>query len=149
MHNRRTDELEFLDKINTWPFAFIVAMGAMAILLMQEAWGTIDGLYFPHAYEAIVFPFVMYTGYQLYLAGIGQQPNTKKMAVMLVAFLSLFLPAFYLVASNQLDVHGMVFSEYSPALAHMPGAPLLPFMCVLALLTPIKTLASGLGDTKG
>ncbi|MFA0809487.1 hypothetical protein [Microbulbifer epialgicus] len=139
MDNNTAEISEVINQMSRWPFAFMVAMMAMAILFMQGVWSTIAGLYFPYAYEVIVFPSVVYVVYQLYVASRSLQANTHKMIALLASFVGLFLPAFYLYASGQVDLHGMVFSDYSSELNHMPGASFLPFFFLAVLLSPIKT----------
>lgn len=135
---RKSDCKETLDAINTWPFAFMVGLGFLAILLMQSAWNTISGLYFDYAYEAIVIPYTIYATWNIYRFGNGGTLNKAKLSVMVLAFLLLFLPNAFLLISGQLDFHAIIFNEYDSSLRHLPLAHLLPYIALGAVLLPYK-----------
>lgn len=134
-----TDNFEqTIDQLNQWPIVLMMGLMVVAIIIMQEVWRTIEGLYFYGAYEATVIPLVSYGVYQLYLASDRKAVNKLKLGVLAIAFVCLFLPAAYLIVTGQIDIHGAIFSEFTPELKHMPGAKYLPFVFLAVLVAPIK-----------
>lgn len=129
---------EAIDTLNSSASLFMLGFGVLAILIMQSLWETVSGLYFKYAYEAIVMPYTMYFVYKLYGATIGQKVNRAKVILMTIAFLMLFLPALYLLATNQVSFHEMIFSEFNPSLNHLSFAHYLPFVALAALFLPYK-----------
>lgn len=142
MKSSQVSEVEIVEQLNAWPVAFCMGIMVLVIILMQSVWNTIEGLYFSHAYEATVFPFMMYIVWQIFMYGQGEAVNTNKISILALLFSALFLPALFLVGTNQIDIHGMIFSDYSPELEHMPAAKYLPFVFLTGLLVPIKTRAA-------
>lgn len=138
MNAQRDTEISALDAVSTWSFAFMVAFVVGFVLVTRSLWETIEGLYFPFAWESMVMPLLIISALTL----TGQYRNTKKIAALVVAFISMFLPAIYLYANGTLDFHSLVFSSFDPSLEHMPYAKYLPLLFFAALLTPIKTIVN-------
>lgn len=135
---RRDGFEETIDMMNSPSFLLMLGLGVFAILIMQSLWDTVSGLYFNHAYEAIVIPFTMYLTFMLYGISVGQKFNKSKMVLMAFTFSMLFLPALYLLVTNQVTFHEMIFSEFNSSLKHLPFAHYLPFIALSALLLPYK-----------
>lgn len=115
---------------------FTLGIPLIGIMLMQEMWSTISGLYFDYAYEAITFLYIAYTLHTIHMWSKGKSVNTTKIALMTFSFGLLFLPSIYLFMTHQLDLRGLVFNEFDPALSHMPYAYYLPFIALAAVLIP-------------
>jgi len=124
--------------MNSPSFLLMLGVGVFALLIMQSLWDTISGLYFNHAYEAIVIPFTMYLVFKLYGVSVGQKLNKAKSFLMVFTFFMLFLPALYLLTTSQVSFHDMIFSEFNSDLNHLPLAHFLPFIALSALLLPYK-----------
>lgn len=135
---QKNDAEDTLDVMNSWSFAFMIGFGFFPILIMQSLWDTISGLYFNHAYEAIVMPYTMYLVWNLYKFSVGDNFNKAKVVLMSLAFILLFLPSAFLLASGQLDFYAVIFNQYDPNLSHLPFAGVLPYIALAALLTPYK-----------
>lgn len=130
---------ERLVALSTSLNVLIIVMFFMKIMLVQEtwAWRTIEGLYFPYAYEAIMYPYMLYVTYAVVMRyGKSQSVNNIKLLVMCCSLAFMFVPLLYLTFSEQLDLHGAIFSDFNPALNHMPYAEYLPVLCALALFLP-------------
>ncbi len=147
--NKKTDSLKMIgsndcksinnavDTVNTWPVIMSLFVVLLSVVLLQSAWTTLEGLYFPYAYEAVMFPYVGYCLMELYrYAQRGRVINVIKLSLMGVSFLCLYIPLVYLVASGQLSIRDSIFSDFNPALNHMPYAEYLPILCALALCLP-------------
>lgn len=132
----KTEELQVS---NSWPIAILFGYLVMTILVMQGIFNGISKLYFPYAYEAVVFPYVIYALYFLWSKGSSVCLNTYRPALMTAAFLMLFTPALYLLLTEQIDLHTMIFGDFNAALKHMPFAWLLPYLCIAALLAPLPS----------
>lgn len=135
---RKDDFEEIIDMVNSPSFLLMLSFGVFTILIMQSLWSTVSGLYFNHAYEAIVIPFTMYLVFKIYGVSVGQKVNKSKVILMGFTFSMLFLPALYLLATNQVTFHEMIFSEFNSNLKHLPFSHYLPFIALLSLLLPYK-----------
>lgn len=137
MTAKRDPASEVMDAVSTWSFAFMVACIAGLILITRSLWETIEGLYFPYAWQVMVIPLLVLSALTL----TGQYRNTNKIAALVAAFVLMFIPALYLYATGTLDGHGLVFSNFDASLDHMPYAKYLPLLYLAALISPIKTQA--------
>ena len=136
--NETQDSLDTLQAISSWPFAILIGYLVFMILIMQGIFSSISGLYFPYAYEAIVFPYTIYTCiYMWSKAASTREMNTYRPALMAGSFIMLFTPAIYLLLTEQVDLHTMMFGEFNSELKHMPFSSLLPYLCFVALLVPL------------
>ncbi|MFV7772438.1 hypothetical protein [Shewanella marisflavi] len=132
--------LDTLNLLNSWPFAFSFTLAVGAIVIFQSSWDFIAGLYFPHAYDAVVLPLLMYLIWNLNISVQGGNVNRTKLISLMIAFLALFLPTFYLILTDQVDIHTAIFGEYDPTLEHLPYAGILPYIFLGILLAPIKDI---------
>jgi hypothetical protein len=136
--NRKDGLEETIYMMNSPNFLLMLGFGVFAILIMQSLWDTVSGLYFNHAYEAIIIPFTMYLVFKLYGVTVGQKINKGKIVLMLFTFMMLFAPALYLLITNQVTFHEMIFSEFNHILSHLPFSHVLTFLALAALLLPYK-----------
>ena len=105
---------------------------------MQFIWETIEGLYFPYAYHAIIIPLILYVLHEIKIHSFDKKINALKLSLIGASFGLLFTPAFHLFFSGQLTLHEMIFSTFNPGLDHMPFSEYLPFICLLMIILPIK-----------
>lgn len=129
---------ELLESI-PWPFAVILGCLGTMILVLQGIFSGISQLYFPHAYEAVVYPYSIYALYFLWAKESSVTLNPHRPALMMATFLILLTPAFYLLLTGQVDLHTMIFGGFNPELKHMPLAWVLPYLCFVALLVPLPS----------
>lgn len=134
----KIEDSSVIDQVNSWPFAFAIVMGALLVLTFQSMWNFVSGLYFSHAYEAIIFPYFIYLLLSLASYGRGEAINKTRHFLLALSVVMLFIPSVYLLITGQVDGHTAVFGDFNPSLEHMPYASALPVLFYLALLAPIK-----------
>lgn len=130
---------ESLQEFSSWPFAFLIGFLLFMILIMQGIFHGISQLYFPYAYEAIIFSYTIYAALCLWSKASSVGFNQFRPPLMTAAFLMLFTPALYLLLTEQVDLHTMIFGDFNAELKHMPFAGLLPYLCLAALLAPLPS----------
>lgn len=138
MHKEKIETGSIISQINSWPFAFMVSLVVVLILIFKSMWNFVSGLYFPYAYEAIFFPYFMYLLFSFVAYSRGDSVNTTRQFLLLLSVVLLFMPSAYLLMTGQVDVHTAIFGDFNPSLEHMPYASALPVIFYLALLAPIK-----------
>lgn len=138
MKNSAIEDEDIIDQINNWPFAFVISMVFLLVFLVQSMWNVVSGLYFSYAYEAVVWPYIIYQIYSLQCLSNGAQINTLKQLLLASAFALLFMPTIYLLMTEQIDLHTAIFGEFDASLEHMENARVLPFVFLAVLFAPIK-----------
>jgi hypothetical protein len=133
---------EALQAFSSWPFAILIGYLLFMILIMQGIFNGISELYFPYAYEVVVFSYTIYAALYLWSKESSVGFNQYRPVLMAAAFLMLFTPALYLLITEQLDLHTMVFGDFNAELKHMPLAWLIPYLCIVALLVPLPSSKS-------
>src|SRR5690554_1015411 len=102
-NSAKPNSSETLQVLNTWPVAISMSCLLFIIVILQGIFNSISELYFPYAYEAVVFPYTIYVG--LYMWSKIDDPskgfNPYRPPLMTVAFMMLFTPAFYLLLTEQ------------------------------------------------
>lgn len=137
MAEKSSEFEETLDTLNSPGVMLIFAFVMVSILMAQDAWRTISGLYFTGSEFILMAYFVVFI-YKLSRLADESVERSRKLNAMTVGFLLLYVPAMYLAATGQLDFHGVIFSEFNPSLNHLPYAQVLPFIAIMALFVPDK-----------
>jgi hypothetical protein len=129
-----------LEAIDNLTFMLLLPCTIFMIYIFQSIWDSISGLYFSHAYEAIVIPYFFYLLFTLKAWSDGKPVNLARHYLLFLALMTLLMPAAYLAMTGQVDPHTAIFGDFNPSLNHMPYASLLPFIFYFCLFTPFPRL---------
>jgi hypothetical protein len=117
---------------------FVIA-SILVISTFLQLWGNISALFYPYAYESIVYSYSVYFILQLYVYAKKGHANFNKLQVMTMGFLIQIMPLLYLLITKQLNVDNIFGGEFDPTLVHLQYSNLLPFIALSILLLPITT----------
>lgn len=113
----------------TWLDALILSVATMLLATANHLWAGVQGAYFEHSFQIMLYPFVGYVVWNVLATTLGKPVNQIRLVSMTVGLLILlFVPLVCLMFTGQVDVHSVVSGVYNDDLHHMPYAHLLPVL---------------------
>lgn len=137
-NTKKNSYVEILEDLNHPSTFFMVALALVVILFASTAWTAIAGLYFALADLFLIVPYGIYFVFTMMSIGSHQGVNKTKLVLVGISALLVFSPALYLVLTDQITIRLLLTHEFDPNLNHLPFAPLIPWIAVAMILTPVK-----------